>query len=228
MTTARLVTNPPEACGLVPSLVDRHYQDLVRGKPGELIAARVLLQPVGQQSRRTKDGWRTSVTYEIVRLEPARDSHEADNITWEIGRDYETRTSSGDQQTLPLANSPSEQREKHLEALFEWAGEQDIARADMDERWTSYFGGSEHAASSTVQAGSLLQLLEFARYVGAVQDPKVGEVDVDADSDGGSDGFGEDDPAAPDNDEEAVAPTKAKASKKRQAPPFLSSPDDAA
>lgn len=220
MTTAKFVVNPPEGSGLVPSLVDRHYQELVRGKPGELVAARVLLQPVGQHSRRTKDGWRTGVTYEVVRLEPARDSHEADNITWEISRDYETRTSVGGQQTLPMANSPSEQREKHLEALWEWASEKDIPRADLDERWTSYFGGSEHAASSTVQAGSLLQLLEFARYVGAVEDPKAG-------SDDDSDGFGEDaeDDAAQDDDEPAAAATtkpvkKQAAAKKLAAVPF--------
>lgn len=215
MTTAKLVVNPPEGSGLVPSLVERHYQELVRGKPGELVAARVLLQPVGQQSRRTKDGWRTAVTYEVVRLEPARDSHEADNITWEISRDYETRTSVGGQQTLPMANSPSEQREKHLEALWEWAGEQDIARADLDERWTSYFGGSEHAASSTVQAGSLLQLLEFSRYVGAVEDPKAGSDETDD-----SDGFGDDadqDPAQDDDEPPAAPAATSKPTKKKLA-----------
>lgn len=177
MTSPKLVTNPPEGSGLVPSLVQRHYNDLVRGKPGELVAARCLLQPVGQKSRRTKDGWKTEVVYELVRLEPCRDTHEADNVAWEISRDYEARTSGSDQQTLPLVNSPAEQREKLLEALWEWASEQDIARGDLDERWLSYYGGGEHAASATVQAGSLLQLMEFARYVGAVEDPKASDDD---------------------------------------------------
>jgi hypothetical protein len=194
LTAAKLVTNPPEACGLVPSIIDRHYQDLVRGKPGELLAARCLLQPVGQKSRRTKDGWKTEVVYELVRLEPARDSHEADNIAWEISRDYENRTSGSSQEALPLVNSPAEQRESLLEALREWASEQDISRDDLDERWLSYYGGAEHAASATVQAGSLLQLMEFARYVGAVQDPKPGDDDQD------DDGFGEDDEPAEHDD----------------------------
>lgn len=189
MTAAKLVVNPPEGSGLVAQIVDRHYQDLVRGKPGELLAAQIMLQPVGQKSRRTKDGWKTEVTYEIVRLEPARDSHEADTIAWEITRAYENRTSGTAQQTLPLSNSPAEQRDSLIEALFEWASEQDLAQADLDARWVDYFGGREHASSETVRTGALIQLMEFARYVGAVEDPKPG-----ADDDPDDDGFGADEP----------------------------------
>lgn len=200
MTAAKLVTNPPEACGLVPQMVQGHYNDLVRGKPGELIAAMCMLQPVGQKSRRTKDGWKTEVVYEIVRLEPARDSHEADNLAWEISRAYESRTSGSAQELLPL-NSPSEQRDSLIEALFEWASEKDLAQADLDARWVDYFGGREHAASETVRTGALIQLMEFARYVGAVEDAKTGAADDD------EDGFGDGDPDEedPDNDSTASA-----------------------
>lgn len=202
MTAAKLVTNPPEACGLLAQMVQGHYNDLVRGKPGELIAAMCMLQPVGQKSRRTKDGWKTEVVYELVRLEPARDSHEADTIAWEISRAYEARTSGSAQDMLPL-NSPSEQRDSLIEALFEWASEQDLPQADLDVRWVDYFGGREHAASETVRTGALIQLMEFARYVGAVEDPKPGAVDDDEDGfgDGADDPADDDDESAP-----AVAP----------------------
>jgi hypothetical protein len=195
MSTPKLVTNPPQGSGLVPSLVDRHWEDLSRGKPGELIAVVALLQPVGTSQRRTKDGVHRTVTYEAVRLEPMRDTHDADNITWEVTRAYERRTSGGGAQTeLPLHNSPAEQLSGLLVALDEWRENEGITVEDLDERWTSYFGGSEHAASSTVRAGSLLQLTEFARYVGAVSDPVVGK-DDDGLDDPADDGF-DDEPAA--------------------------------
>jgi hypothetical protein len=197
MTAAKFVTNPPEACGLVPSIVDRHYQDLIRGKPGELLAAEVLLQPVGQKSRRTKDGWKTEVTYEVVRLEPARDAHTADNIAWNISRAYEQRTSGSEQELLPL-NSPSEQRDSLIEALFEWASTSDLSQTDLDARWVDYFGGREHASSETVRAGALIQLMEFARYVGAVEDPRQGHGPDD------DDGFGAGEPDDDDHDERSV------------------------
>jgi hypothetical protein len=197
VTTARLVQNPPDGCGLLPQLVEQHYQDLVRGKPGELIAAEVLLQPVGHSGRRLKTGSKNSVLYEIVRLEPARDRHEADNIAWNISRSYEARTStSNGQQTLPLANSPAEQRESLIEACFEWASENDVSQEDLDARFTDHFGGREHGHAETVRAGGLVQLMEFARYIGAVKDPIVGK---DDDEDGDPDD-GLPEPADPDED----------------------------
>jgi hypothetical protein len=195
MASPKLVRNPPEGSGLVPSIVDGHYADLVQGKPGELIAARVLLQPVGAKLARTKNGTVSEVVYEMVRCEPVRDRHEADKVTWEISRDYESRTSINGQDQLPLAG-PDEQREQLLDALREWASEQDVSWSDLDERWTDYFGGREHAASETVRAGSLLQLMEFARVVGAVSDPKPGEAETDNDLDAVEDGD-EADQAAP-------------------------------
>lgn len=175
MTTPKLVANPPQGSGLVSALVDGHYEDLVRGKPGPLIAARVLLQPVGTSLRKTKDGIHRTVTYEVVRLEPVRDPHAADNVTWEITHDYELRTSGGGTSQLSLLNSPAEQRESLVEAIREWASDEDTPMAEVDARWLDYFGGADNAASATVQAGSLVHLLEFARYVGAVTDPKPGD-----------------------------------------------------
>lgn len=171
MTTPKLVANPPQGSGLVSSLVDEHYEDLVRGKPGPLIAARVLLQPVGTSQRRTKEGVHKTVTYEVVRLEPVRDPHAADNVAWEISHDYELRTSGGGTQ-LSLLNSPAEQRESLIEAIREWASDNDRPMADVDAQFLDHFGGPEHQAAATVQAGSLIHLMEFARYVGAVEDPK--------------------------------------------------------
>lgn len=203
MPSPKFVPNPPDGSGLIGQLVEQDYQDLVRGKPAELRVARVMFQAVGTSLRKTKDGIKTTTVYEVVRLEPCRDQHDADTVTWEIGRSYEGRTSGGSQEMLPL-NSPAEQRESLIEALFEWAGEQDVSQTDLDERWTSYFGGRVHAASETVRAGALVQLLEFARYVGAVDDPKIsGEPD-----DEGTDEDVEQDLAEPDaGDEQDEAAT---------------------
>jgi len=176
VTVAKLVQNPPQGSGLVPMLVDEHYEELVRGRPGKLIAAQVLLQAVGTSQRRTKDGIHRTVTYEVVRLEPVRDTHDADNVAWEITRSYELRTTPhGTQTELPLANSPAEKRESLIEALFEWASENDVSQADLDLRWVDYFGGREHASSETVRTGALIQLMEFARFLEAVKDPFAGK-----------------------------------------------------
>jgi len=188
MTAPKLVTNPPEGSGLISNLVERDYQDLVRGKPAELRVARVMLQAVGQASRKTKDGVKTTVVYEIVRLEPCHDQHDADTVTWEIGRSYESRTSGNAQEMLPMSG-PSDQRDRLIDALFEWASEQDVPQSELDQRWTDYFGGREHASSETVRTGALVQLMEFARYVGAIEDPTVG---ASADD--------EDEPTDPDED----------------------------
>lgn len=168
MSSPKLVTNPPQGSGLIPSLVDRHWEDLSRGKPGELLAAVCLLQPVGTSQRRTKDGVHRTVTYELVRLEPVRDAGEADDVTWQVTKAYERRTSGGSQGELPLHDSLGEQRERLLGYLEEWRVEEELSVVELDERWVSYFGGPENAASSTAKAGSLLQLTEFTRYCGAL------------------------------------------------------------
>jgi hypothetical protein len=194
--TAKLVSNPPQGSGLVPSIVDRHYADLTQGKPGELLVAGVVLQPVGTSSRRTKDGIHTTTTYEIVRLEVMRDSHDADHVSWLITRHHDLRH-GGDQQTLPL-NSPVELRDSTLAALREWAEAEGLSEQELDERFQSYFGGPEHASAAVVKAGSLVQLREFAFHVGAVEDPQQGH-------DPDDDGFGAgDEPGGDDRDERLV------------------------
>ncbi len=197
MTTAKLVSSPPQGSGLVPSVVDGDYEDLVRGRPGRLIAARILMQAVGTSQRRTKEGVHRTVTYELVRLEPVRDKHEADNVTWEISHEYEGRTSRGSHSQPSLFNSPAEQRESLVEAIREWASDNDRPMAEVDAQFLDHFGGPEHQAAATIQAGSLIHLMEFARFVGAVEDPKPGDdqepaVDPDTEAD-------------PDDDDEDLA-----------------------
>jgi hypothetical protein len=177
MTEAKFTRNAPQGCGLVSSITDRDFRNVTSGQPTELIAARVLLQAVGHGGGKTKDGARHHVVYEIVRLEPATDQHDADDLTWEISHAYEARTGRGDQTTLPLVNSPGEQRESLIEAIKEWAGDNDVAMKDLDERWVLLFGGRGYHASETVQAGGLLQLMEFAREIGAVDNPKASKDD---------------------------------------------------
>lgn len=169
MTSPKLVTSPPQGSGLVPSIVDKHYDDLVRGVPGEHITAAVILQPVGIKQRRTKDGIHREVTYEVVRLEPMRDQHDADQVTWLVTRAHDLRH-DGQQMTLPVS-SPAEMRASIETALTEWATGEDIDQDALNAQWTSYFGGPEHAATQEVAKGSLAQLQEFAGHVGAIDDP---------------------------------------------------------
>ncbi len=183
MTTAKLVASPPQGSGLVGQLVERHYADLVQGKPGEHLVVAAVMQPVGTSSRRTKEGIHTTTTYELVRLEVMRDSHDADHVQWLITRAHDQRH-GGAQETLPLS-SPSELRESTLRAIAEWSAEHGLTPAQVDERWSGYFGGPEHASSATVEHGSLVQLREFAHHIGALSDdgPAGQEPDEDEQDD---------------------------------------------
>jgi hypothetical protein len=209
LTAPKLVTNPPEGSGLVPSIVDQHYSDLSRGVPGEHVVAAVVLQPVGTSQRRTKEGWHRTVTYEAVRLEVVRDSHDADTVTWILQRAHDLRH-SGSQMTLPVTNNPSEMRANILAALDEWAAGENVTQDQLNERWIAHFGGKDFAATQEVAKGSLAQLQEFAGQVGAIEDPYAdGSASTPADDD-------EDD--EPEADDEP-APPKAKRGKKLTAVP---------
>lgn len=169
MTSPKLVTNPPQGSGLIGQLVDAHYEDLARGRSPEQIPAACILKPVGHSSRTTKDGVHRTVTYEVVRLEPMRDTYDADQVTWLVTRAHDLRH-GGDQLTLPV-NSPSEMRASIEAALADWASREDVTQDQLNERFVDYFGGPEHAATDDVSKGSLAQLQEFAGHVGAIDDP---------------------------------------------------------
>lgn len=202
MTEAKLVTSPGEGSGLTHTVNEKVYADLVAGRPPGTIAVVGLMVPVGYGERQTAKGYKRHVQYDFLRLEPVRDSHDADDVAWRVTRAYEQRTSRhGAQAELPLGNSPSEQRNGLLEVIREYASENQLTEGDLDEKWLSYFGGPEHAASATVAAGSLLQLMEFGRFVGAVEDPVPGKDEPDDEDD---DGFGEGDDE-PDVDDDAPA-----------------------
>lgn len=181
MTDAKFTRNAPSGCGLTSSITDRDFRAVTTGEPARLIPARCLLQAVGHGGGKTKDGAKHHVVYEIVRLEPASDAHDADNLTWEIAHSYEARTYRGGQTELPLANSPTERKSSLLEAIADWQKKQELSTKELDEKWLLLFGGKENAASETVENGSLLNLEEFARYVGAVEDPVASKDDDDED-----------------------------------------------
>lgn len=170
MTAPKLVQSPPDGSGLVPSIVDKHYNDLSRGIPGEHVVATVVLQPVGTSQRRTKEGWHRTVTYEAVRLEVMRDAHDADQVTWLLQRAHDLRHTGGSQMTLPVTNNPSEMRANILAAIDEWAKGENITQDQLNAQWTEHFGG-EFAATTEVAKGSLAQVQEFAGHVGAIDDP---------------------------------------------------------
>lgn len=198
MTAPKLVQSPPDGSGLVPSIVDKHYNDLSRGIPGEHVVATVVLQPVGTSQRRTKEGWHRTVTYEAVRLEVMRDAHDADQVTWLLQRAHDLRH-SGSQMTLPVTNNPSEMRANILAAIDEWAAREDITQDQLNAQWTEHFGG-EFAATTEVAKGSLAQVQEFAGHVGAIDDPYA---------DGSDDKTSDESDDEPDDDAEPDAPAVA-------------------
>ena len=202
MSTPKLVSNPPQGSGLVPSLVDRHYRDLVQGRPGEHVVATCVLQPVGQSSRRTKDGIHTTVTYEVVRLEVINDAHDAEQATWLLTRAHDQRHSGSAQIALPF-DTPAALRDSTVDAIREWGKDEGLTADDVNARWVDYFGGPENASSATFDTGSLVQLREFAYHVGALADDEDVEQALADAHDEDDDGV-DDDLAEPD-DEPVVA-----------------------
>jgi hypothetical protein len=200
MTSPKLVQSPPQGSGLVPSIVEGHFEDLLHGKPGEHVVVAAILQPVGISQRRTKEGVHRTTTYEVVRLEPMRDSHDADHVSWLITRAHDLRH-EGSQMALPISNSPAEARANLLAAIEEWAKDENVSQEQLDERWLAYFGGPEHASTDKVDKGSLVQIQEFAGHVGAIVGPYAdGSTDA-APAEGGEG----DDESGAEGDDEAAA-----------------------
>lgn len=174
-----------DTSGLVHSLNDRVFADLIAGRPAGTIAVVGLMVPAGAGMDKTAKGTKQYVKYEFLRLEPIRDAGEADTVAWQVTRAYEYRTGTGEQGELPLGHgSPDEERQSLLAAIAEWASETGLSEAQVADRWLDVFGGFEHASSPSPDKGTLLHLLEFAYTVGAVEDTPVGGVDDDDDDDG--------------------------------------------
>lgn len=179
--TAKLKPAMPPG-GILAQHVDQDFADFVAGRT---VTQRVCIgvwQAGGVSSSNQEKGRVNHTAYEALHFVEVTDPHEADKVRHLI---TQTRAARGLAVHQPaLFEAPEdEQREGLLELLREWSSEQDVAREDLDARWLDYFGGPEHAASATVQAGSALQLREFALYVGAISDEPVGPAVDDDDTD---------------------------------------------
>ncbi|MCW2545394.1 MAG: hypothetical protein JWM40_2946 [Frankiales bacterium] len=168
MTDARIVSSPPEGSGFTHGLLDELYDKRQTGKHIDFIPVMGLLKVSGHGEQDTAKGTRRHVKVEFVRLEPVRDAGDAENVTWQITREYENRTTPGSAQTeLPLSNSPDEKKRSLREELAEWASDNGKSDDELDAMFVDMLGGPGHAVATCVANASLVHLIEFVGWVTA-------------------------------------------------------------
>lgn len=169
--TARLKPTVP-AGAILAQHVDEDFTAWVKGETVEQRTLIGVFQAASVSGGNKDAGRVTSTAYEAVHLVEVTDAHEADRVRHLITQIRADRGLAARQPAL-FDTSEDEQRETVLGYIRDWASENDLPMADVDERWLSTFGGPEYAASATVQSGSLQQLKEFALTVGAITDEPV-------------------------------------------------------
>lgn len=164
------------AGGILAQNVERDFTDFVAGRTVEQRLLVTVVQAASVSSGNREAGRVNKTAYEAVHLVEVTDPHEVDRLRHLITQIRADRGLAVRQPAL-FDSTEDEQRESVLDLVKEWASERDVPLAELDERWVSYFGGAAHAASATVQTGSLLQLKEFALVIGAISDEPAGAAD---------------------------------------------------
>jgi hypothetical protein len=167
MTTPTHTSSIP-AGGITTQHVDGDYADY---NAGRTLQQRVLISVVqagGIASNNTKKGRTKAVKYEDLHLVEVTDPHEASRLRHLITQLQADRGLRAKQPAL-FDLTDAEQRESLIDMIFQHASEKAIERKALDKQFVDYFGGKENATSETVQAcQSVLQLKEFAYYIGAI------------------------------------------------------------
>lgn len=180
-TTAKLLTALPKNHGLDPRLVDGHYNELVNKTRPEPVVALIVLEPHKHAGDVDGDN---EVSYKVLHVEP-----DADMTKQHLARIEELRADRLGFLPLDFETRPDEeQRLELIEAIDKWSERTGVTGADVDERWRSHFGIGEGAAeglAGTYEKGSTVQLLEFARTIGAVTDPESDSDTAEDDDTGG-------------------------------------------
>lgn len=191
MTAARLVSNPAEGHGLTQRITDPLFHSLANDEDVDAIPCVVLLRPVGHGSRNTANGRKQFVQFEVARLEPIHDEHDADQVRHMIQTAWDRRHSA---QTLPL-DWPSRNDEDQRRFLFglidEWAAEEGKQPGEIAEAWRDHFGidvGTTDTpagyAPVDYRKADAHRLREFCLSVGVIAD-SAAEVAAEAATDQG-------------------------------------------
>lgn len=186
MTAARLVSNPAEGHGLVSRLTDPLFHALANDEEVESIPCVVLLKPVGHGSRNTANGRKQFVQFEVARIEPISDEHDAEQVRHLIQTAWDRRHTV---QTLPMdwpSRNDNEQRQFLFSLIDEWAAEENKTPGEVAEAWRDHFG-IDHDAKDTppgyapvdYRKADAHKLREFCLSVGVLADDDVADTDDD-------------------------------------------------
>lgn len=168
MTNLKLQTNPPEGSGFTHGLLDELYDKRQSRQHIEYVVVQGLLKISGHGENDTAKGTKRHVKGEFIRLEPVRDTSDAEDVAWQITRSFERRTTPGNPQgELPLSNSSAERKRSYLEQLDEWAKDHEKTTEELDEMFVDMLGGPEHAAATKVANATLVHLIEFVGWITA-------------------------------------------------------------
>lgn len=187
MTAARLVSNPAEGHGLIPRITDPLYYALANDEDsGETIPCVVLLKPVGHGSRNTANGRKQFVQFEVSRIEPITDDHNAEQVRYLIKTAWDRRHSG---QALPMdwpSRTDQEQRDFLFGLIDEWAAEDGKTPGEVGEAWRDYFGIEPDAkdtppgyAPVDYRKADAHKLREFCLSLGILADDDVAGTDED-------------------------------------------------
>jgi hypothetical protein len=189
MTAARLISNPAEGHGLTSRVTDPLYHALANDEDtGETIACVVLLKPVGHGSRNTANGRKQFVQFEVARIEPVTEAHDAEQVRHLIQSAWDRRHTV---QTLPLdwPNRNDEEQRRFLFGLIdEWAADESKTPGEVGEAWRTYYGIEPDAKDTPAgyapvdyRKADAHKLREFCLSVGVLADDDVaGTSDDDA------------------------------------------------
>lgn len=175
MTTPTLKPALPSG-SIQTQRVDQDFTDYLAGRT---VTQRIVLSVVqvsAVHASTQERGRSNKATYETVHAIEVTDPHEIDQLRHRLAQLRADRGLMAHQPALFDAPE-SEQCEQLLDLIKDWASEQDIPITELDQQFVTYFGGPEHASAETVQAcRSVVQLKEFALYIGAISDePAKGE-----------------------------------------------------
>lgn len=186
MTTARLKPAPADGHGLTPSVVDKVYNDLTAGKDPGTIVAIAVLKPVEHGEKLTAAGTTRWVRFEAAKVEPVHDSHDAEQLRWQIQQAWDVRH-AGTMLPLDFDGRTEDEQRRFLLGQIEddWAKDENLTPADIAERWRTTWGIEANTVPldgsfphPDYRKAAAHHLKEFCFQVGVIAD---GEPDDDED-----------------------------------------------
>lgn len=191
MTDAKLRPSPSAGHGLTPRILDRVYADRIAGRDPGTIVALVEFKAVEHGEKDTAEGTKRFVKWEAAKVEPFTDPHDAEQARWQLKTAWDKRH-GGEQLAADFDQlDTDEQRRKLLALVDEWAAEEGLTPADVQERWRTQWGiaGDEPSSDGAfphpdINKADPRHIREFGYMVGVLADaPEVVTSDEDDDED---------------------------------------------